>query len=275
MEQLILMKQRIKAVGTIKKVTHAMRLISMSSHTRLNANKKQLITFKKTFEAIWNSVRPVLPKAPEEQQVREEHHLLILIGSQKGLCGPFNTNLYKFFGHHRLTLRSQTSYIGVGSYAVDYLERKQISQVASFSTFTPQTFVAIAQAITEHIMNSPLTYSRVTVFSNKQKSFFVQLPQQVTVYPLVHLEAEEAIETDYLFEQSPAKLKETLEHMLLTLNLQELLFDSLISEQAARFVSMDSSTRNAENLLTTLKTGYNKIRQTNITRELTELSASQ
>ena len=275
MEQLILMKQRIKAVETIKKVTHAMRLISMSSHTRLNEKKKHLLTYKKAFEELRSSVQPVLPEAPEEPTIVEDQHLLILVGSQKGLCGPFNTTLFKYFSPYKVAMRNRASFIGVGSYAVEYLNRKQVSQVASFNTFTVDTFVAISQAITDYITKSPIRYTTVTVFSNKQKSFFVQLPQQNQVYPLPEQKSEETLETEYLFEQSPEKLSETLDTMLLTLNLQALLFDSLISEQAARFVSMDSSTRNAENLLTSLKIGYNKIRQASITRELTELSASQ
>lgn len=275
MEQLILMKQRIKAVETIKKVTRAMRLISMSSHTRLNEKKKHLIKYKKTFEEVWNSVQPVLPEDTEELTSISNRHLMILVGSQKGLCGTFNTSLFKFFSQHKAPLRNSSSFIGVGPYAVEYLERKQISPVVSFDNFTAAHFVAIAQAITDYIIKTRIHYKTVTVFSNKSKTFFVQLPQRVQIYPLVKPTFSEVVQTEYLFEQSPEKLKDTLDTLLLSLNIQELLFDSLVAEQAARFVSMDASTRNAENLLTSLKIGYNKVRQASITRELTELSASQ
>lgn len=96
MEQLIVMKQRIKAVETIKKVTHAMRLISMSSHTRLLEKKKNLTEYKETFESLWGSVQAVLPPIKEGPTRGTPKQLIILVSSQKGLCGTFNTALIKW-----------------------------------------------------------------------------------------------------------------------------------------------------------------------------------
>ena len=61
---------------------------------------------------------------------------------------------------------------------------------------------------------------------------------------------------------------------MISINIQAALYESLLSEQSARFLSMDAATQNAQNLLNKMKLEYNKLRQANITRELTELSAS-
>ena len=274
MEQLIVMKRRIKAVETIKKVTHAMRLISMSSHTRLNDKKAALSAYKKTFENLWNSVRTVLP--PAEKRPETHAQLSILVGSEKGLCGTFNTNLLKYFNQQQGPLTKDMHIIGIGAHAVKYLQQKNCIPVASYEPLTKNSFVSIAQAVTNHIMNSPFVYRTATVYSNKQKTFFVQQPHESVIYPLTDpvTDPKTKSETDYLFEQSPELLRTTLSSLYLSIAMQELLFESLVSEQAARFISMDGSTRNAENLLTSLKTDYNKIRQASITRELTELSAT-
>ena len=275
MEQLIVMKQRIKAVETIKKVTHAMRLISMSSHTRLLEKRKHLAAYKKTFEELWYSVHLVLPPLPEEPLFEEPKDLCILISSQKGLCGTFNATLFKFFEQQIPKLNKQHHFIGIGQFAIDYLKRHKVVSLASYSNISPHHFIPIAQALTDLIMENPLKYRTVTVYSNSEKTFFVQQAKRTEIFPFPAPDlAETETHTSYLFEQSPELLRETISRLLLSVSLQNLLFESLLSEQAARFISMDTSTRNADNLITTMKLGYNKVRQAGITRELSELSAT-
>ena len=273
MEQLIVMKRRIKAVETIKKVTHAMRLISMSSHTRLLNKKKNLTEYKETFESLWASVRSVLPPEEEKEVLGPSRHLVIVVGSQKGLCGTFNVNLFKFFEQQVPKLTNNLHFIGIGHFAVEYLKRRKVVQLASYPTFAPDQFVPIAQAVIDLLVQSPVTYQTVTVYSNTEKTFFVQQPQTSEIFPLSAPEVSES-QTTYLFEQSPKLLRTTLSNLLLSVSLQDLLFNSLLAEQAARFISMDASSRNADNLITTMQLDYNKVRQAEITRELTELSST-
>src|SRR5262245_56347198 len=95
MPQLIILRQRIRAVETIKKITHAMRLISMSTHSRLKHNKIHLENYKNAFQALWRRIAPLIPEL--EKDSNKGRTLLIVVGSQKGLCGTFNSTLFKFF----------------------------------------------------------------------------------------------------------------------------------------------------------------------------------
>ncbi len=172
-------------------------------------------------------------------------------------------------------LNKKHHYIGVGQFALDYLKRHKVVSLASYANVTQNHIVSIAQAVTDLIMENPLTYRTVTVYSNSEKTFFVQQAKRTEIFPfpapaLDHNESH----TSYLFEQSPELLRDTISRLLLFVSLQNLLFESLLSEQAARFISMDTSTRNADNLITSMKLGYNKVRQAGITRELSELSAT-
>jgi F-type H+-transporting ATPase subunit gamma len=271
-EQLIVMKQRIKTVETIKKVTHAMRLISMSAHTRLLEKRRYLSEYKKTFEDLWVSSYPTLSQNEEEKKGPEGKDLCILVSSQKGLCGTFNTALFKFFEQQTPKVPKSTHIISVGQFANDYLRKHRITPIASYSTSSLAECSSVAHSATELIMKSPTEYRAVEVYSNIEKTFFVQQPQKTAIYPFK--EPHEPVSVPYLFEQNRELIKNALKKYLLSASLQSLLFESLLSEQAARFISMDSSTRNADNLINAMKLDYNKLRQAAITRELSELSAT-
>ena len=273
MEQLSQMNQRIKAVETIKKVTHAMRLISMSSHTKLKGKRSFLIAYKDTFKSLWASVSTNLPQT-EDTRTMDPHHLIILVGSHKGLVGTFNSNLFKQLEKDHPSFKN-LYFIGIGKHAIDYLNQKKATTLATYKTFTVDHFVTIAQAITDLLSNSPLQYPSTTIYSTVAKSFFIQLPTITNLLPLIEPElSADTPRTEYTFEQSPELLRDTLKSLLISVTLQEALYDSILAEQASRFLSMDTSTRNAENLLTSMKLDYNKVRQAAITRELTELTAT-
>ncbi|MBA3954004.1 F0F1 ATP synthase subunit gamma [Candidatus Dependentiae bacterium] len=277
MAQLIQMRQRIKAVETTKKITQAMRLISMSTHSRLRHKKVHLLAYKNAFQNLWQKIKHLPATNTTQDSALPQRHLVILVSSQKGLCGTFNTHLFKFFDIQLTQFTDSYDFISVGRYATDHLKSLVLPLVASYSTFSSNNFVAIANAITE-IISKNSAYSSVTVYSNYPRTFFVQKPQKAEILPLdektlVSQSAQEPSQ-DYLIEESAEQLNTLIERLTLSISLQELLFESLLSEQAARFLSMDSATRNAEKLIVAMKLEYNKTRQATITRELTELSAS-
>jgi F-type H+-transporting ATPase subunit gamma len=282
MAQLIYMRQRIKAVETIKKITHAMRLISMSTHSRLKHKKLQLETYKDAFQKLASLVRHALKQELETYNSQIATHggdLLILVGSQKGLIGTFNTYLFKFFELEvSQEIINQADIITIGKHATDYIKQKNKNPIAEFNDFTSLKFVTIAQEVTDIILNSQNSSKRVTVFSNYPKSFFVQKPQKTQLIPFNYESAEgdaaPLTESNFIWEQSPEELYSKIQELMIMNTLQELLFESLLTEQSARFLSMDASTRNAEELLNNMKLEYNKIRQAAITRELTELASS-
>ena len=117
----------------------------------------------------------------------------------------------------------------------------------------------------------------VTLYYNFPKTFFAQLPMFFQLIPFKeHITSDQksTLNEPYHWEQDPNDVLGTLAHRFMQSIIQEILFQSLIAEQAARFIAMDSSTRNASNLLDEMQLDYNKLRQAKITRELTDLVAS-
>lgn len=287
MSVLMLMRQRMKAVETIQKITHAMRLISMSSHTRLRNKKTSLTIYAKELSTLFAQVYahapswhdPILVPKQDQKTGTHERGLIILIGSQKGLCGTFNQNLFSFFERSQhATKHRKTDLIAIGKRASDYTQTvPEYTVVKEFNEFTQSTFTEIAHQVAQYIKQSKPSYTSVIVYSNWSKSFFVQVPQRTTLIPLT-LPAADRLDQHhhegFEWEQSPERLLTSLAQSLLLANLQDVLLTSLTAEQAARFVAMDNSTRNARNLLDDMTLDYNKRRQAKITRELTDLIGS-
>lgn len=274
MEQLVNIRVRLKAIETIRKITHAMRLISMSTHSRLKNRKETLNYYKKTFQEIKSHLKSTLKFTKRENEIKSTQYLIILVGSQKGLCGTFNSALFKFF-ESNYSKSYNDVFIGVGKNAVDYLTSREKTVIASFKNFNSGNFVQIAQSITNIIRKDTNFFAKIIIFSNKSKNFFIQEPQKSDI-KLIETKINNDYnvkENKYIIEQPLEEIENTIENLTISITIQELLFDSLISEQAARFISMDAATKNADNLLQTMKLEYNKLRQASITRELTELTS--
>jgi F-type H+-transporting ATPase subunit gamma len=283
MSQLIQMRQRIKAVETIKKITHAMRLISMSSHSRIRSKKSNFELYQREIQSLFFHLKGTVDTwsntilYPESSQT--QRNLIILVGSQKGLCGNFNSQIFSFFEKNINSKDLQRSDLCIiGSKAYEYAESLEKKPVLIFKEFTSLTVNSIALSITNHIFNASPSYTSVTIFGNYPKSFFAQRPQKTPLIPFeikadTQSSQDEYLQ-DYLWEQDPVALLNDFAEKLLTIRIQNVLFDSLIAEQAARFIAMDNSTRNASTLLDTMKLQYNKLRQAKITRELTDLIGS-
>jgi len=282
MSKLIQIRQRIKAIETIKKITHAMRLVSMSSHSRLRGKREALTRYADTVDETFNYVRRYVPDwshhamgpAPDEQKRR----LVILVGSQKSLCGTFNIALLNYYKRHGIE-EIPTDIVVVGKKTVELVkELLDIKPHAAFEKLSPDHIATITRSIGRIIFNASPAYSRVELYGNILKTFFSQRPTTKTLLPLEDMQqaskpsrhAEEA----YLWEHEPKKILDVLLEQYIESRVQHALFESLLAEQAARFVSMDNSTRNAQKLLETTQARYNKLRQAKITKELTELTGS-
>lgn len=283
MSQLAQIRQHVKTIETIKKITHAMRLISMSTHSQLKHKEEPLEAYNKAIDKLFHRLvyatpqwqHPVLlPKSEEERR------LVIVIGSQKGLCGSFNSTLFTAFKNRKALHTPSTHYIAIGRKAVDFMhtfcKSENGTMLNAFPTFTNKTRINITHKLLETITTAEHPYTHVSIISNKLKTFFVQKPEVTKLIPLVTQEERNRNKQtlDYLWEQSPEEVMTHVSTMYLEAKIEHVLFQSLFAEHAARFVSMDTATRNAESILDITRLKYNKLRQAEITKELTELTGS-
>lgn len=287
MSQLIKMRQRIDAIATIKKITHATRLIAMSSHTRL-ASAEPAMTYYK------DEIRRLFARLMDDQRVGDQRvgdqeewlpvtahcssdapgSLIILIGSQKGFCGNFNISLFKFFEYQFHAITAADTVIALGKKAQDYLRKRSIKATDQFSRFNSKTISTIADLLVSHISAEATKYKQVVIISNESRSFFHQKPIKTVLLPMTPLATAESDLDSYIWPESKDTLLHNVSRLYIQASIEALLFSSLVAEQAARFHSMDNATRNAKELLETLDRDYNKLRQAKITKELLELSGN-
>ena len=276
MSQLIVLRQRIRAIETIRKITHAMQLISMSSHSRLRQKKTFIEHYRKAISSVWCKLIACTPDWQASLTPLLPQKLIIVIGAQKGLAGNFNTQLIRFFQQEVPSLDGATRLITVGKHLTHQLTQAHLSIGASYTNFTLNHLSSLADLLARDIINH--RYNSVIVYSSYSKTFFLQKQKKTTVIPYEHEIAANACTpidcVEYSWEQGKHDIIKTLMHLNLNALLLDLLFDSLLAEQAARFISMESATRNAQNLLNEMRLEYNKRRQARITLELTDLATS-
>jgi F-type H+-transporting ATPase subunit gamma len=277
MSQLIHLKQRIKAISSIKKITQTMRLISMSSHSKLKKQTDNLMRFR-------DEVRPLLCALTSENNNETPEHapkfktLYILFAAEKGLCGTFNSAMFAYFHKHLSAEKLENSHIiAVGKKAAEYLKAINIKPLYEFDKVVPNQLDKIAQDIYERIIHIHKHYESVVCMYSFPRTFFNQEPQTIQIIPIQQdpCDIQAKIELqDYEWIQDQKDVAQSIFHILLKTNVLLILSSSMLSEQSARFISMDNATRSAETLLKEMKLAFNKLRQAKITRELIELISS-
>lgn len=296
MSQLIRLRNQIKSIQTTKKITYAMRLISMSLYSKLEKLNSNLNYYQDNLNKIYSTISSNLTSwhhpLLHPQDILDSKPLIIFVTSSKGLCGSFNSNLFKYFKRYFFMQEHQTpTFITVGSKALKFLEEQNLGNILySYNEFNSNNFLMIANNITKIINEQTREFSSITFYSNIFKSFFLQKPQKTIVTPIdknaYFKEIEEKFNLNkdsnednsspktYELEQEADEIMNYLVDSYIKSSITNLLFQSLLAEQASRFLAMDNATNNAENLLEKLNLQYNKSRQAIITKELSELSSS-
>ena len=287
MSQLTQIRQKIRSIQTTKKITHAVRLVSMSLYGKLERQEQQFGTYQRTVEkAFLRLAGPLLDQWRHEVIFPEDKMdatpLIVIAATNKGLCGSLNSNLFRYISIIMNITEHQTpSFIAIGARANKFILENNFGPViASYNDLKAESLSQVTADILEKIFTAPEPFSSVTLYGNKGKSFFIQTPYHATLLPFDPNEVAEAIEKssaidqeDVLWEQPREVVLEQLARQYLQSRLILFLYYTLKAEHAARFLAMENSTNNAEKCLEKLTLLFNKTRQALITREVAELGA--
>lgn len=272
MAQLVQLKNRIRAVETIKKITHAMRLIAMSTNARLKHRQLMLIEYRTELSRLLAALLATYPVS--ESQHASHKDLIVVISSQKGLCGTFNSSLFKFTDK-QLPQLPNADYITIGKKAHDYIHTRHLPIIRNLRSLSVSSLATVTHDLYKVVNELQGQYSSVRIISNLPVSFFLQQPTITQLLPVAEPTASDTPINfeDYIWPVAPEEIIKSLQAQYIESNIQTVLYQSLIAETAARFQSMDSANRNAIDLLDTMHRQYNKLRQAKITKELIELTA--
>ncbi|HUD19629.1 MAG TPA: ATP synthase F1 subunit gamma [Patescibacteria group bacterium] len=276
MANIRLIKGRIKSAKNIAQITKAMELVSAAKMKKAQA---QALAGKLYAQKIFEMVvvlasRTISAKHPLLQKPKHlaGRRLVILISSNKGLCGGLNTNLFRFFSQHYHASKNFDA-VTAGKKGASFLSHFGGSLKADFSNSS--SFVAEVPAITELVTREYTAglYDGVDLIYNEFVNVVKQVPKRKTILPLTVESLETPVEEhgDFLIEPSIDEVFESLLPHYLENQIRDAALQAEASEHSARMVAMRNATDNALSLVDDLTLVYNKARQEKITYEITDM----
>jgi F-type H+-transporting ATPase subunit gamma len=281
------LKNRITSVKSTRKITSAMKMVAASKLRRAQELAESSRVYADSLAFILSSLAGKPSKnsdLPEILTGRENPKttLLIINSSDRGLCGGFNSNLFrnaKTWIAEQQTKGKTVKLLTVGKKASSFYRRSEIDVIANFEDLTSNDRqIQVAEEIKSKIVElfESKEVDEVSILFNKFVSAIAQEPSYQSLIPMASddEQTEEVVETsNAVFEFEPDK-NELLEYLLPRNFLTQIyrsILESSASEHAARMTSMDNATRNAGDMIDRLTLTYNRTRQAFITKELIEI----
>lgn len=277
-------RNRITSVNSTRQITSAMKLVSAAKlkkaqdaivKMRPYANK-----LKEILENLSSSMDPSEGKYTAQREVKNV--LLIVVTSNRGLCGGFNSNVIKRTNsildgkYASLAKEGKVNMITVGKKATQVYSKRGINIVGTYdevyANLSFETIIPIAENVMK--MYEEGKYDKVEFVYNQFVTAATQHVTEEQFLPLIPPAAKETKSSgEYIFEPSKKEIVENLIPLSLKTQFLKVVSDSWASEHGARMTAMHKATDNAGELLKSLKLSYNKARQAAITNEILEICA--
>ena len=270
-------RRRVSSVRNIQQITKAMKMVSAARLRRAQEAAVAARPYAEKLEAVLQNLaaqRDTL--AHPFLTAREEKNVdLLVITSDRGLCGGFNANLIRAaeaFMRERTEQKVSLSFIG--RRGVDYFKRRPVpiteQHVNLFGRLTPPLAHEIGQRMGERFLRGES--DGFYVLYARFRSALVQIPTVDQVLPIVAKEREAAQGSlEYLYEPTPQALLVSLLSRYVDMLIYRAMLESVASEHGARMTAMDNATNNAVDMISRLTLDMNRARQAGITRELLEI----
>lgn len=278
-------RRRIKSVKNTAQITKAMQMVAASKMRKAQeaalagrpyaeAINRVLVSLR---DRVDHTMHPLL-------EVREplKKELVILLSTDKGLCGGLNTNLFR----EVMAFKADTQFVSVGRKGTQFLSRTKRDMVADFPLSDHPKFLetkAISKFCIERFLSGEV--DKVTVLFPRFVNTLSQVPTALTLLPITSIE-EAGLKgtTDPIaitggatvtFEPDAEAILDAIIPFYIHFVLYQTLLGTRASEHSARMVAMKSATDNAKQFVKDLSLEYNKARQASITKEILEIATAQ
>ena len=277
-------KTRIKAVQNTQKITKAMKMVSASKLRKVQNRMLDLRPYADKMQEVLIS----LAKGAD----RESHPLLafrprktveiVVVTSDRGLCGAFNTNILKAAQKGIDEFKKsgfEVSISTIGKKARDYFKRRGVPMRNSWTGISGNVSFLRAQEISNNIKENFMneTIDEVTVVYNAFKSMATQTVTVAQLLPLAPIEegkegsAPESAAADFIYEPSMEAIFDRLIPRNVDIQIYRALLESSAAEEAARMSAMENATKSCNEMVGRLTLQFNKARQAAITGELMDI----
>ena len=275
------LKRRITSVKNTKQITKAMELVSASKMRRAQDHAAKSRDFKRMAQDLLNRLSELtdVTKHPLYKQRVVTNRLHILITSDRGLAGAFNSNLFRAFTKELIKdqdLGVKSSVILVGKQGSKFVAKLDgIDVIAAYDSFPETQTANDINPILNEIVSSFLNGSAdaVDVTYTDFKSSISQVVQTDRLLPAVFKPSKiNKDEEKAIFEPSPDAVLDAVTERFIEVQLNQAFSESQASEQSMRMMAMKSASDNATDLVDDLTLAFNTARQAAITQELAEIS---
>jgi F-type H+-transporting ATPase subunit gamma len=287
MPSLKALRGRINSVKSTRKITQAMKMVAAAKLRRAQSQAEQARPYAERMERMLASLGASVAGSPDAPKLLvgtggDKVQLLVVITADRGLAGPFNTNIGRFARNRIRALEAEgktVKVLSVGRKGAAYLKREFPRHIVGEISFMGKKRIGFddASEIADRItaMLDGGEFDACTLLYNRFQSVITQVPteQRLIPAPLPEAVPEARDGAQALYEYEPAE--EEILATLLPRNLAIQVYRALLENNAGFYGSqmnaMDNATRNAGEMINKLTLNYNRTRQANITKELIEI----
>lgn len=281
------LRSRIASTKNTQKITSAMKVTSAAKLRRAQSNISALRPYA---QSILTLIADIASTQKVEHGLlstkkKATKILLVVLTSDRGLCGAFNTNVSKFaesyFNEHKNEFET-FNFIFVGRKVTEFFKRRNVEAVDNIPGLANTISYELAEGLAERLIADYLTgnYDEVRFIYNEFKSAIAQNVVCEQILP-VNIEGKTSIQKtdgprfsdDIIFEPEPAVIIDDLLKKHFTVQVYRCLSESVASEHGARMTAMENATKNAGEMIRSLSLTYNKVRQAAITKEIIEITS--
>lgn len=275
-------RRRIGSVRSTQKITRAMKMVAGARLRRAQQNIEQLRPYARRTMEVLSAIAGRTDQADHPLLARREPPakvLLVVLTSDRGLCGGFNSNINRTAEREAKARTSEACTVVldiIGRKGRDYLRRRPVKIRREITGVFENLNYAKAAEIGRSIVREYTTggFDAVFLIYNEFKSV---MTQKVVVEQLLPIKPEDTTDDqqagEFIFEPNKQALLDRLPQMYVELEVYRALLESVASEFGARMTAMDSATKNADEMIDTLTLQANRARQAGITKELLEVMA--
>ncbi|MFZ9980619.1 MAG: ATP synthase F1 subunit gamma [Cyclobacteriaceae bacterium] len=274
-------KLRISSVTSTQQITKAMKMVAAA---KLRKSQDRIIQMRPFAARMDGLLRNLSASGGDSEtwynREREvKRVLLVVVSSDRGLCGGFNSSVLKSTGRRIQEVYQNTSVtiLPLGKKAFEFFSKKNYPMISDYWNIFSGLSYDASSAISAFIMDAfrKEQFDRVEIIYNQFKNVATQILSTEQFLPVAPAEksAQSGPETDYIFQPDVQVILSGIIPKSLHVMLFKALLDSNAAENGARMTAMDKATENAGELLKELKLTYNRTRQAAITKEILEIVA--
>ena len=278
------LKKRIVSVKSTQKITKAMKMVAAAKLKRAQENAEKGRPYsEKMNNIILNLSNGISDKENAPKLLsgtgNDKVHLCVVLTSDRGLCGGFNTNIIKkakSYFEKILSEEKTLKILTVGSKGYEQLKRNFEDKIIKKISFKDSKNINYfdAEKVGKMIIDNfeKKEFDVCTIFYNKFKNVITQIPQEQQIIPLQASEVEgSSSEDNFEFEPEEDEILSNLLPKNISTQIFKAMLENSASEQGSRMSAMDNATRNAGEMVDKLTIEYNRSRQAAITKELIEI----